>query len=449
MRAPTIAIRKETKDRTQQRAPLAPAHVAALVAEHGIKTLVEPWEQRVFADEEYAQAGATLTENLEPAKAIFGVKEVAPEFLLPGRAFAFFSHVVKAQPYNMPMLCAILEREITLIDYELIADDAGRRTVFFGDYAGYAGMIDSLWAFGQRLDRLGVRHPFSSVRYATHYRRLSEARADVRVAGASIAAHGLDPSLVPLICGFTGYGNVSRAAQSVFEELPVIDLDPEELPAFMGRGSFSATSVYRVVFSKPHLYRSMDGSTFALETFNRDPGSFTSRLHEFLPHLSMLINGIYWEPRFPRIVSRQMLLDVGERRRLKVIGDITCDIDGSIEATVKETNAENPIYVYDPRTGTIQDGAEGEGVVVLAVDKLPTELPWEASQSFGSALLPMVPEIARMDISRPYETLNLSPSLLRAVITHRGKLTPPFAYLEPHLQAEATAGLRGPAGRKS
>jgi saccharopine dehydrogenase (NAD+, L-lysine-forming) len=163
---PAIGIRRETKDPTQRRAPLSPDHVRELVHRHRIKVLVEPWDQRVFPDREYRHAGAMMSPNLSRCSIVFGVKEPGPEYLIPKKAYCFFSHTIKGQSYNMPLLRAILNRRCTLFDYELVRGDDGKRLLYFGDYAGYAGMIDSLWALGRRLAWEGIDSPFKGVRYA-------------------------------------------------------------------------------------------------------------------------------------------------------------------------------------------------------------------------------------------------------------------------------------------
>lgn len=155
-----IAIRKETKDKTQRRTPLVPEHVRHLVRKHGIKVLVEPWEQRIFSDYEYKKAGAVLTHDLSQANIIFGVKEIAPQYLIPETAYCFFSHVIKGQTYNMGMLNDILNKNISLLDYELVKDHQGKRIIFFGEYAGLAGTIDTMWALGKRLKYEGKKNRF-------------------------------------------------------------------------------------------------------------------------------------------------------------------------------------------------------------------------------------------------------------------------------------------------
>lgn len=432
-----IGLRKETKDSTQRRVPLSPEHVARLIEEFGLRVRVQSMPNRVFEDRDYITAGAELTDDLSPCNVVLGVKEIAPEYMLDGMAYVFFSHTIKAQQYNMPMLRYILDHRITLIDYELIKNESGRRTVFFGNYAGLVGMIDSIWAMGRRLAGEGIDTPFADILYATQYGELAAAEAAFREAGERIREDGLPDEIVPFVCGFTGYGNVSKGAQHLYDLLPVQQLSPDELDAFMERGEFSRHTVYKVEFREQDMFEPVeDGAEFILQEFFDSPGLYRARFERYLPHLSMMVNGIYWEQRYPRLITKDFARTLwsGETRpRLRVIGDVTCDIDGSVQLTVKETNSDNPVFVYEPLTGAVIDGVEGDGPVVLAVDKLPTELPREASAAFGTSLLPYVPALAAADFTLPYEALDLPPDLKRAVIAHAGRLTPAFAYLQPHV----------------
>jgi len=438
----TIGIRRETKDDTQRRAPLSPDNVRRLVRDHGLTVVVEPWDNRIFGDEEYAAAGAVISGDLSGCNVVLGVKEIYGPHLREGAVYCYFSHTVKGQEYNMPMLRDVLARKITLMDYELVRDGRGKRLVFFGPFAGYAGMVDTLWALGRRLDWEGIRTPFSAVRYATGYAGLAEAREALRTVGREIAAKGLPRELVPFVTGFTGYGHVSKAAQELYDLLPSEQIAPRDLGSFIEAGKFSERKVYKCEFHKPDLYSDAEGGGgFDLEKFNRHPELFRNRFAEALPHLTAVINGIYWEPGFPRLISiddAKRLYGAGgpgERGgtrpvpRLRVIGDITCDIGGSVELTVRETNSDNPVFTYDPDTGNVTDGWTGTGPVVMAVDKLPTEFPREASESFGNALEPFVPFLARADFTKPVAGLEVPVEFRRALIAHAGELTPEFSYL--------------------
>ncbi len=435
-----IGIRRETKDPTERRAPLTPLQVRALIESTGLKVLVQPSPQRAFPDRAYQEAGAVLRDDLSEANIVFGIKEIPVPDLQPEMAYCFFSHTVKGQPYNMPMLKRLLELKDSLLDYELVRNKQGRRLIAFGEFAGYAGMIDSLWALGRRLAWEGIDSPFQQIQPAHRYGTLVEAQAALRRIARDIRRHGLPEQLVPLVCGFTGRGRVAQGAQMIYDLFPVVKIPPEELPRFMNGDKFSNGTLYKVAFNKAHLYRPRVGQAriqeFNWYEFNTYPERYEGQLEQYLPYLTLLINGIYWEPRFPRLVTREgirRLFEQSSRPRLRVIGDITCDIEGSIEITVKATNMTNPVYVYHPQTGRIQDGWEGEGVVMMAVDKLPTELPLEASEAFGKALLPFVPDLAATDFCAPLDRLTLPPAFRKALIVHQGHLTPDFEYLRQHL----------------
>jgi alpha-aminoadipic semialdehyde synthase len=433
-----IGIRRETKDATQQRVPLSPEQVAELLGEHALRVLVEPMPKRIFPDANYASVGAELTGDLSAANIIFGVKEIDPRYMKDGMAYVFFSHTIKGQAYNMGMLRHILEHNITLFDYELIKDAAGRRQVFFGNFAGYAGMIDSIWAMGRRLESEGFDTPLSRIRYATDYGMLEEAETAFREVGERIREEGLPDELVPFVCGITGYGNVSKGAQHLYDLFPVESIAASDLADFYAKGSFSNRVMYKVVFREEDMFApAQAGAAFDLQEFYDHPERYQSVFEQYLPYLSMMLNGIYWEPRYPRLVTLEAareLFEGPDRPRLRVIGDVTCDIDGSIQLTVKETNALNPVFVYEPLTGSVLDGWVGDGPVILAVDKLPTELPREASSAFGASLAPFVPALAAVDFTQPYDRLDLPDALRNSIIAHRGELTPAFTYLQKYLQ---------------
>jgi len=411
-----IGIRREDKNRWERRTPLTPLHVRELVRDHGRQVAIQPSPVRIYGDDAYRDAGAVVTDDLSACRVIFGVKEIPPERLLPGRPHLFFAHVIKGQPSNMAMLRRLLELRCTLIDYETIVGADGQRLIFFGRHAGYAGMIDGLWALGQRLLGQGIETAFAGVRPAHAYPSLAAAGAFLsgEVAGR-IREVGVRPELHPLVFGFTGGGNVSQGAQRILDHLPVVEVSPEDLPGLAARRELSRHAVYKVVFRRRH----------------RD------RFERHLPHLSVLVNGIYWEPGQPRLVTREMLrgLFAAEPQpKLRVIADVTCDVRGSVEANVRATTPGDPVYVYDPETDRALPDVAGRGPVVLAVDNLPCELPREASERFGDSLQRFLPALVRCDWESEAGWRALPPELRGAVIAHRGRLTADYAYLRPHLE---------------
>jgi alpha-aminoadipic semialdehyde synthase len=448
-----IGIRREDKSRWEGRVPLIPPDVEQLSREEGIAFTVQPSPIRAFDDAEYLDAGAEVDESLADCPIIMGVKEIPPDLFEPDRTYVYFSHTIKGQPANMPALRRLLELGCTLIDYEKITDERGRRLVFFGRFAGIAGMIDGLWALGRRLEHEGLPgNLFAQVRQAHHYADLADVRRAFADLAGRLRADGLPATLRPFVCGFAGYGQVSQGAQEIFDLLPVEEVTPEALPDLPP----AADICYKVVFHERHLVERRDPTRpFELQEYYDHPELYRDAFMHHAPHLSMLVNCIYWEPRYPRLLSREQLAALygpagGRQPRLRVIGDISCDIDGSVACTVRTTEPDAPVYVYEPATGETRDGVAGHGPVVLAVDFLPCELPVDASRHFSTALKPFLPGLAALDTGAPLERCGLPPELRRATIAYRGELTAPYRHLEAHLRAGtggAPAAARPAAAR--
>jgi len=439
-----IGIRREDKNEWERRAPLTPADVSWLHREQGLRFRVQPAAGRIFPDADYAAAGAEIAEDLAPCDLVLAVKEIPARLLRPGGHYLFFSHTMKCQPYNMPMLAHLLELGATLFDYELIADERGRRLVFFGNFAGLAGMIDTLHGLGCRLSEEGIPNPFTAIRMAHAYPSLAAAKEEIAVIGARIARDGLDPRLQPLVIGFAGYGNVSRGAQEILDLLPVTALAPEELPALRGRDDLSPHTLYKVVFKEEHLVEPRAaGAAFDLQDYYDHPEHYAATFDRYLPHLNVLVNCIYWTEQYPRLITHEQaaaLFAGGKQPHLRIIGDISCDIDGSIQMTRKVTAPDNPCYVYEPATGDVRDGYAGYGPVVMAVDNLPCELAAESSTFFSRALRDFVAEFAHVDLTAPDGLAALSAPLRGAIIAQRGELTPRFAYIKECLAADGAPG---------
>jgi alpha-aminoadipic semialdehyde synthase len=423
-----IGIRREDKNAWERRAPLTPADVEGLVREAGVDFVVQPSPLRAFPDSAYEKAGARIAEDLSACGAVLGIKEMPADAFRPGGAYVFFAHVIKGQSSNMSMLRDLLDKKCHLIDYEKVVDEQGRRLIFFGRHAGLAGMIDALWALGRRWAWEGTPNPLEAVRRALDYADLAEALKAVADAGAEIRKHGLPKGLAPFVCGFAGYGNVSLGAQEVFDGLGVVEVAPDAIP---GRGEGSPRKIYKAVFREEDLVEPREpGRPFALQEYYDHPERYRSRFASYLPALTVLVNAVYWDARYPRLVTKAGLkrLAAGEAGgRLKVIGDLSCDLEGAVEATVRVMNPGNPVFVYDPQGDTATDGTEGPGVVVLAVDNLPAELPVEASVDFSCVLRPHIPALAKADFSADRPAL--PDPLLRGLIVHRGELTPEFRYI--------------------
>jgi saccharopine dehydrogenase (NAD+, L-lysine forming) len=432
-----IGVRREDKSPWERRTPITPAIAAELRQQHGIQVIVQPSPQRAFAAAEFEAIGATVQESLAACPVVFAIKEIPAYAFEAGQAYVFFAHVIKGQPFNMPMLQAMLDLGCTLIDYEKVTDDAGRRLIFFGWHAGVAGMLETLWALGQRLAWQGIANPFTALRRAYDYHDIAEAKAVVRQVGEAIRRDGLPAALAPLTIGVAGYGNVASGVWEILDLLPVERIEPGELKD-LDRLRYSTNVIHATTFREEHLAAPLTaGAAFDLQHYYSTPQAYRSGFEQYLPHLSVLVNAIYWDPRYPRLVTKDYLRQAWRagQPKLRVIGDISCDIDGAIECTVKATEPGEPNFVYNPYNGQVSDGIAGEGVVVMAVDILPSELPRDASEYFSRVLLPYVPALAAADYSAPFDDLALPSEIKRAVIAHRGQLTPGYQYLQRHLQA--------------
>lgn len=434
--AACIGIRHEDKYVMERRVPVVPSHMSRLISGQGLKFCVQSSHKRIFTDVEYRNIGANVKDNLADCRIIFGVKEIPESFFEEGKTYVFFSHVIKGQSYNMPMLKKMMQLKCTLIDYEKVEDELGKRLIFFGRYAGLAGMINTLWSFGQRYKELGIKTPFEIIRQSHTYNSLEEARKDISQAGMEIALNGLPESISPFIVAFTGYGNVSNGAQEIFNLMPVKEIAPEEIPIIANQKNLPRNVLYKAVFKEKDLAQRKDGSAFDLEHYYGHPEMYEDKFAQHIPNVNGIVNGMYWDARYPRIVTKEFLKKhfAQESPRLAVIGDITCDPNGSIECTHKGTEIEDPVFVYHPDSEKYTMGFKGDGLLVMPVDILPSELPRESSEAFSSALRGFIPAIANADYNTSFEKLELPGPIKKATILLKGKLTPNYSYIQQYLK---------------
>ena len=431
--AARIGIRHEDKYELERRVPLVPEDVRKL-RDAGLDVLVQRCGKRIFNNDEYESAGAALTDDMKDADVIFGVKEVTIPSFEDNKTYVFFSHVIKGQSYNMPMLRKMIEKKINLIDYEKVADEKNRRLIFFGNFAGLAGMIDSIWSAGLRYKHLGIETPFLKLRQARKYDSLLEAKKVLKDISNDIEKNGLPKEICPFVVGFTGYGNVSKGAQEILDILPHEEISPEELHDLKNT-DYSTKKIYKVIFKEEHLSEHNEKRPFELQHYYNNPSEYKSVFEQFIPEMSILMNCMYWSPEYPRIVTKNYLeKNYSEDFKLKVIGDITCDVNGSVECTEMGTHIDDPIFVYDTDKKTIKMGYEGKGLLMMTVDILPSELPRESSEFFSRALYPFVRSIAECDFTRNFDDLELAAEIKKALILHNGKLTPDFKYIEQYLK---------------
>lgn len=428
-----VGIRREDKSIWEKRAPVIPDHVH-LLKDQGVEVVVQPSRTRVFTEREYKAAGAVVAEDLSKCPVVVAIKEIPASLFRKGGTYVFFSHTIKGQPHNMPMLQRMMELGCTLIDYERVVDEKNRRLIFFGWHAGVAGMIETLVALGRRFQSEGIESPFASIKQPFEYASIQEARTVLEVVRDWIRVEGLPESILPVTVGFAGYGNVSKGAQEMLDILPTTEIPPNELKSVSGCTVGARHTIFKAVFKEEDMVvprRRED--PFILQDYYDHPEKYEGIFENYLPYLTALVNCIFWTPRYPRLVTKDYLRKRWKGTRLKVIGDISCDVDGSIEATAKITEASSPTFVWDPATDSAVDGWVGEGPAIMAVDILPAELPRDASEYFSNVLKDFIPAIAKADFGVEFDRLALPDPVKRAVILHRGRLTPDYEYMKQYV----------------
>ncbi|KAG0307666.1 hypothetical protein BGZ98_010135 [Dissophora globulifera] len=418
----SIAIRREGKNRWERRAALTPEAVEKLIKETGIKVYVQPSTKRIFSDDKYRAAGAIVQEDLTPADVILGIKEVPVKDLIPGKTYVYFSHTHKGQTYNMPMLQDVLDKNIRLIDYELMANEQKQRLVLFGKHAGYAGMIDGVHGLGQRLLGLGYSSPFLHVGMAHNYKTLASANLSLQMLGNTIQDEGTPKEFGPMTFVFTGGGNVSKGAQAVFKSLPHEFVDPKDLKKIATSKNMRLDRIYAAEVNIADHIRHKSKNLFTTDQeYYANPDQFTSVFHkDIAPYTSMIINGAYWDTRYPRLMTTEQLKtiqsDPANKFRMLSVADISCDINGSFEFMSHATSIEDPFFYVDAVGQREHKDTEAPGVQIMSVDILPSELPLESSQHFSDSLYPFVKELIRDN--------NEHPVLSGATIAEGGALKP-------------------------
>ncbi|MCL7022225.1 hypothetical protein MKW94_023199 [Papaver nudicaule] len=383
-----VGILSESINKWERRAPLTPAQCARLLhrgidEESGTVTriIVQPSMKRIHHDALYEEAGCEISENLSECGLILGVKQPKLEMILPNKAYAFFSHTHKAQKENMPLLDKIL----------LIVGDHGKRLLGFGKFAGRAGVIDMLHGLGIRYLSMGYSTPFLSLGASYMYPSLAAAKAAVSSVGEEIATQGLPSEICPLAF--------------IFKLLPHTFVDPSRLSELSkGRnpapGRSTSKRVYQVygcVVTSPDMVQPKDSTrTFDKADYYAHPDEYNPIFHEkIVPYASVIVNCMYWEKRFPRLLSIKQLKELTK--------------DGCR---------------YDPFSNSYHDDMEGKGVICLAVDNLPTEFPKEATEQFGDILSQFVGNLASTE-----DVSELPSQLRRACIVSEGALTPLYTYI--------------------
>nr|GMC52018.1 alpha-aminoadipic semialdehyde synthase [Ipomoea batatas] len=220
------------------------------------------------------------------------------------------------------------------------------------------------------------------------YSSLAAAKAAVISVGEEIATTGLPSGICPLVFVFTGSGNVSHGAQEIFKLLPHTYVDPSKLPELFGTkdltpkkpSSKRVFQVYGCVVTCQDMVEHKDPSkSFDKVDYYAHPEHYKPVFHEKIaPYASVIVNCMYWERRYPRLLTTQQFQDLMKNGcRLVGISDISCDIEGSIEFINQTTSIDSPFFRYDPFNNTYHHDMEGNGIICSTVDILPTEFAKE------------------------------------------------------------------------
>lgn len=428
-----VGILRETRE-YEHRAPLVPSDVGWLV-DRGVSVEIEHSSRRFFNDREYRKNGARVVDKIQRASLLLGIKEPRVHDLHAKKIYMVFSHTSKGQFHNMPLLKACIRKKVTLIDYEKIVDLEGRRLVYFGKFAGVCGIVDSLHYLGKKLEWKGIKSPFLQVQPASEYDSLKSIKRSLASVGQHILSRGFVKELSPFIIGITGHGNVSMGVQEVLEMLGPVEIHPKNMLEFVHLQWKQRHKLYKIVFFREEKLRSKEGRGFYFEEYLKNPEKFESNLDVYLPYLNLLVHTSYWDSRFPRMVTKKTINNLAKKEpfRLEFIGDLACDINGSIELTYKTTTTKKPTFTYDPKRKKFTDGHSSKGVTVLAVDNLPAELPGDASDEFSGLIRDYVYQIAAHGIIDITHHVAIPAEIRQAVIAQDGRLTRDYAYLSKYI----------------
>jgi saccharopine dehydrogenase (NAD+, L-lysine-forming) len=427
-----VGILPESKNEWERRAPLRPKDIAWLVKKN-ISVEVASSPLRIYKDSQYARSGAKIVSGFKKAKLLIGIKEPPIDTLIPDSIYMTFSHTTKGQKYNRNLLTAFLKKKITLIDYEHITGSLGQRLVYFGRYAGICGMIDTLHVFGRKAELQNNPNPFSDLKSAVHYGTYGSAKKALAQVVEKIQKKGFNKNITPFVIGILGHGNVSRGAQEVLEYMGAVDIHPKNIDILSRSRTSHKKTIYKLVFQREEKLRSKNGKGFYFEEYLKHPERFESNLDESLPFLNILINSSYWDKRYPRLLSEAMLRRLYDNNpdfRLSVIGDLSCDIKGTIEITKKATTSSEPAFVYDPVSKKISNDLSHSGIAVMAIDNLPCEFPKESSMEFAEQVREYVYQVAAHGITDVTNHHALSSVIRNAVVTQNGTLSHRFKYLK-------------------
>ena len=392
-----FGIIKERKNPPDRRVIFSPDELIRLKKQYqNCSIKVESSDIRIFTDDEYKNVGIEVADDISDCDVLFGVKEVPLENLIPNKAYFFFSHTIKKQPYNRKLLQAILEKNIELYDYETIVDEHNRRLIGFGRYAGIVGGYNSIRAFGIKFELFKLP------------------KAESLSGKEALIAHLKRLVLPPLKFVITGTGKVGNGAKEILDAIKIKEVSVE---------NYLTKNYTQPVYTQIDVLdynKRKDGQVLDFNDFYDNPKEYVSDFERFTTISDVYISGHFHANDAPVILSREMLQS--KDCKIKIVADVSCDVNGPIACTLRSSTIAEPLYGYLPTEHKEVDVFHPAAIVVMAVDNLPCELPKDASEGFGEMFLEHVfPSFFNGDKDEV---------LQRAKITERGKLTPRFSYLQ-------------------
>jgi alanine dehydrogenase len=402
-----IGLIRETKIPEDNRVALSPVQVAKLNQEFpDSEIVVQSSDIRAFADDEYRQAGVKVIDDMSDCDVLFGIKEAQINSLIPNKHYFFFAHIAKMQEYNRPLLQAMLAKNLTFSDYEYLVDENGERVCAFGWWAGVVGVYYTLRGYLLREGCNPLPKPDRKFTLAQMRTILATARL---------------PKVKILI---TGNGRVAQGATYVMRECRAQELTYEQ---FMSDEPVNTLSFYRA--SVNELVKRKDGKPFDRSDFRSNPEEYESDFMKFAKHTDIFVSCHFWDPKAPVYLEQEDF--VKYNLPIKMIGDITCDICGSIKSTVRASTHAEPYYDFNPITFKEElPFSSKDNITVMAVDTCPNALAIDASEYFGEMLTEYVfkPLLRGEDVE--------SEVIRKATIVQNGRLTEKFSYLKSFSEGE-------------
>ncbi|MDA6070403.1 NAD(P)-dependent oxidoreductase [Flavobacterium sp. AC] len=398
-----FGIIKERKNPPDRRVVFSPSELVKLKQTYNEAIVeVESSDIRIFTDVQYQSMGITVTDDVSNCDVLFGVKEVPVENLIPEKAYFFFSHTIKKQPYNQKLLKAILEKNIDLYDHETIVDDQNRRLIGFGRYAGMVGVYNGIRAFGIKFELFKLP------------------KAETLSGKDALIMHLKRINLPALKFVLTGTGKVGNGAKEILDAIKVKEITVEN---YLTK---NYTQPVYIQLDVLEYNKRTDGKVLDFQDFVAHPDEYVSDFEKFTKVSDIYFAGHFYGAGAPMILTKEMLN--ASDCKLKVVADISCDVKGPIACTLRSSTIEEPIYGYFPLEDREVEVFHPAAVVVMAVDNLPCEIPKDASEGFGEQFMEhVIPAFFNGDKDG---------ILQRAKITEKGKLTERFSYLQDYVDGK-------------